>query len=170
MRRRLLAGLPKAPTAYSPYNAPDRALRRRAHVLRRMVETGYITDEEEMRAQGAALQLRPRQETTVKAPYFIEHVRRYLEEQYGSTLLYRGGLKVYTTLDLSLQEAAEAALRHGLIRNDQRRGYRGPLGHLNVSRSDQIDWERVRQIPWPEEQSLLTALAHRVKAVVVARR
>jgi penicillin-binding protein 1A len=164
----LLAGLPKAPTAYSPYNTPDRALKRRAHVLRRMVETGYITDEEEMRAQGAGLQLRPRQETTVKAPFFIEHVRRYLEEQYGSTLLYRGGLKVYTTLDLSLQEAAEASLRHGLIRNDQRRGYRGPLGHLNLPRGDQIDWERIRQIPWPEEQSALTALAHRVKAVVVA--
>jgi penicillin-binding protein 1A len=164
----LLAGLPKAPTAYSPYNAPDRTLKRRAHVLRRMVETGYITDEEELRAQGAVLQLRPRQETTVKAPYFIEHVRRYLEEQYGSTLLYRGGLKVYTTLDLPLQEAAEAALRRGLIRNDQRRGYRGPLGHLTLARNEPIDWERVRQIPWPEEQSPLTALTHRVKAVVVA--
>jgi penicillin-binding protein 1A len=164
----VLAGLPKAPTAYSPYNAPDRALKRRAHVLRRMVETGYITDAEEVRTQGARLQLRPRQETTVKAPYFIEHVRRSLEEQYGSTLLYRGGLKVYTTLDLSLQEAAEAALHHGLIRNDQRRGYRGPLGHVNVSRGDQIDWEQVRQIPWPEEQSPLTASIHRVKAVVVA--
>jgi penicillin-binding protein 1A len=164
----LIAGLPKAPTAYSPYNAPDRALRRRAHVLRRMVETGYITADEEERAQGAALQLRPRQEVIVKAPYFIEHVRRYLEDQYGSTPLYRGGLKVYTTLDLSLQEAAEAALRHGLIKDDQRRGYRGSLGHLNMSRGDQIDWERVRQIPWPEEQSLLTAWTRRVKAVVVA--
>jgi penicillin-binding protein 1A len=164
----LLAGLPKAPTMYSPYNALDRALRRRAHVLRRMVETGSITAEEEMRAQTAPLHLRPRQETTVKAPYFIEHVRRYLEEQYGSTLLYRGGLKVYTTLDLSLQEAAEASLRRGLIRNDQRRGYRGPLGHINVSRGSQIDWERVRQIPWPEEQSPFTLLTRRLKAVVVA--
>ncbi len=164
----LLAGLPKAPTAYSPYNATDRALRRRAHVLHRMVEAGYITSEEEERAQAVALQFRPRQETTVKAAYFIEHVRRYLEEQYGSTLLYRGGLKVYTSLDLSLQEAAEKALRHGLIRDDQRRGYRGPLGHLSISRNDQVDWERVRQIPWPEEQSLLTASTHRLKAVVVA--
>jgi penicillin-binding protein 1A len=164
----LLAGIPKAPTAYSPYNMLDRALRRRAHVLRRMVETGYITEAEEMQAQGAALHPRPRQEATVKAPYFIEHVRRYLEEQYGSTLLYRGGLQVYTTLDLSLQEAAEASLSHGLIKNDQRRGYRGPLGHVNVSKGDQIDWEKVRQIPWPEEQSPLAALARRVKAVVVA--
>jgi penicillin-binding protein 1A len=164
----LLAGLPKAPTAYSPYNATDRALRRRAHVLHRMVEAGYITAEEEERAQAMALQLRSRQETTVKAAYFIEHVRRYLEEQYGSTMLYRGGLQVYTTLDRSLQEAAETALRHGLIRDDQRRGYRGPLGHLAISRSGQIDWERVRQIPWPEEQSLLTASFRRLKAVVVA--
>jgi penicillin-binding protein 1A len=164
----LLAGLPKAPTAYSPYNAPERALKRRGHVLRRMLETGYITAEEETWAQEAALQLRPRQEMIIKAPYFIEHVRRYLEEQYGSTLLYRGGLKVYTTLDLALQEAAEMALRRGLIRNDQRRGYRGPLGHVNLSQVGQIDWEQVRPIPWPEEQSPFTALAHRVKAVVVA--
>ncbi len=163
----LIAGLPKAPTAYSPYNAPDRALRRRSHVLHRMLETGYITPEEEQQAQIAPLRLRLRQEPTVKAPYFVEHVRRYLEEQYGSTLLYRSGLKVYTTLDLSLQEAAEAALRKGLIKDDQRRGYRGPLGHLSLSRGEQIDWERVRQIPWPEEQVSLAALPKRVKAVVV---
>jgi penicillin-binding protein 1A len=163
----LIAGLPKAPTTYSPYNAPDRAVRRRTHVLRRMVESGHITPEQERQAQAAPLRLRPRQETIVKAPYFIEHVRRYLEEQYGNTLLYRGGLKVYTTLDLSLQEAAETVLRKGLLRDDQRRGYRGPLGHLNLSRGDQIDWERVRQMPWPEEQSPLTALLRRVKAVVV---
>jgi penicillin-binding protein 1A len=163
----LIAGLPKAPTAYSPYNAPERALRRRAHVLRRMVETGVITPEEEQQAQAASLQLRPRQETIVRAPYFIEHVRRYLEEQYGSTLLYRGGMKVYTTLDLSLQEAAEDALRKGLVKNDQRRGYRGPLGHLSLARGEQIDWEKVRQIPWLEEQSALAALTKRVKAVVV---
>jgi penicillin-binding protein 1A len=163
----LIAGLPKAPTAYSPYNAPDRTMRRRAHVLRRMVETGYIAAEEEGQAQAVPLRLRPRQETTVKAPYFIEHVRRYLEEQYGSTLLYRGGMKVYTALDLSLQEAAEAALRKGLIKNDQRRGYRGPLGHLSFSRGEQIDWERVRQIPWPEEQPSPATSAKRIKAVVV---
>jgi penicillin-binding protein 1A len=163
----LIAGLPKAPTAYSPYNAPDRALRRRTHVLRRMLETGNITSEEEQQAQAAPLRLRPRQETIVRAPYFIEHVRRYLEEQYGSTLLYRGGMKVYTTLDLSLQEAAEDALRKGLVKNDQRRGYRGPLGHLNLARGEQIDWEKVRQIPWPEEHSALAVLTKRIKAVVV---
>jgi penicillin-binding protein 1A len=163
----LIAGLPKAPTAYSPYNAPDRALRRRTHVLHRMVETGNITPEEEQQAQAAPLRLRPRQETIVRAPYFIEHVRRYLEEQYGSTLLYRGGMKVYTTLDLSLQEAAEDALRKGLVKNDQRRGYRGPLGYLSLARGQQIDWEKVRQIPWPEEQSALAVSSRRVKAVVV---
>lgn len=163
----LIAGLPKAPTAYSPYNAPERALRRRGHVLRRMVETGNITPAQEQQAQAIPLRLRPRQETVVKAPYFIEHVRRYLEEQYGSTLLYRGGLKVHTTLDLSLQEAAEVALRNGLIRNDRRRGYRGPLGHVEVTRPEKIDWEKVRQIPWPEEQSPLTGLFRRLKAVVV---
>jgi penicillin-binding protein 1A len=163
----LIAGLPKAPTAYSPYNAPERALRRRSHVLRRMVETGDLTSAQEDHAHATSLRLRPRQETVAKAPYFIEHVRRYLEEQYGSLLLYRGGLQVHTTLDVSLQEAAEAALRRGLIRNDRRRGYRGPLGHIEIIRPDKIDWEKIRQIPWPEEGSSLTALERRVKAVVV---
>lgn len=162
----LIAGLPKAPTLYSPVNAPKRAVRRRAHVLRRMVETGAITPAEEQQLQETPLRLHPRQETVARAPYFIEHVRRYLEEQYGSTLLYRGGLKVQTTLDLSLQEAAEAALRNGLIRNDRRRGYRGPLGHIEVTHPEHIDWEKLRQIPWPEEHSHLTALSRRVKAVV----
>lgn len=163
----LIAGLPKAPTAYSPYNAPDRARRRRAHVLRRLVEAGYISPEQDRQAQEAPLRLRTRHEPLARAPYFVEYVRRYLEEQYGSALLYRGGLKVYTSLDLSLQEAAEGAIRTGVVKDDRRRGYRGPLGHLDITRAEQIDWEKVRQIPWPEEQSSLTALHRRLKAVVV---
>jgi penicillin-binding protein 1A len=163
----LIAGLPKAPTAYSPYNSPDRARRRRAHVLRRLVEAGYISPEQERQAQEAALRLRTRQEPLTRAPYFVEYIRRYLEEQYGSALLYRGGLKVYTSLDLSLQEAAETAIRTGVVKDDRRRGYRGPLGHLDITRADQIDWDKVRQMPWPEEQSSLTALHRRLKAVVV---
>jgi penicillin-binding protein 1A len=135
--------------------------------LHRMVETGYITLDQAQQAQDTPLHLRVRQEALAKAPYFIEHVRRYLEEQYGSTLLYRGGLKVHTTLDLSLQEAAETSLRNGLIKNDRRRGFRGPLGHVDVGRADRIDWEKVQQIPWPEEQSPLAAIYRRVKAVAV---
>jgi penicillin-binding protein 1A len=164
----LIAGLPKAPTAYSPYNSPDRARRRRAHVLHRLVEAGYISPEHERQAQETPLRLRTRQEPVARAPYFVEHVRRYLEEQYGSALLYRGGLKVYTSLDLSLQDTAETAVRAGVVKDDRRRGYRGPLGHLDIARAEQIDWEKVRQAPWPEEQSSLTALYRRVKAVVVA--
>ncbi|MBI3330303.1 MAG: PBP1A family penicillin-binding protein [Nitrospinae bacterium] len=163
----LLAGLPKAPTTYSPYTARERAQKRRDHVLRRMVESGYLTSEDGRRAEGTPLQLRMRQDPTAKAPYFVEHVRRYLEEQYGSTILYRGGLKVYTTLDLSMQEAAEAALRNGLLKDDRRRGYRGPLGHLELARPDHIDWEKVRAIPWPEEHTDATAQSRRVKAIVV---
>ena len=163
----LIAGLPKAPMGYSPYAAPERAVKRRAHVLRRMVEVEAISPEAAQRAQETPLTLRVRQEPTAKAAYFVEHVRRYLEEQYGSTLLYRGGLKVHTTLDLSMQEAAESALRNGLIKNDRRRGYRGPLGRVELSRPEHIDWEQVRQIPWPEEHSESTARQRRVKTVVV---
>jgi penicillin-binding protein 1A len=66
-----------------------------------------------------------------------------------------------------MQEAAEAALRQGLLTNDRRRGYRGPLGHLALARPDAIDWEQVRQIPWAEEPSAATTPSRRVKAIVV---
>jgi membrane carboxypeptidase/penicillin-binding protein len=69
-----------------------------------------------------------------RAPDFAEHVRRYLENKYGRDMLYRQGLKVYTTVNLSMQKAAESALRKGLLELDKREGYRGPLRHLKLKK------------------------------------
>ena len=70
------------------------------------------------------------EKTFEKAPYFTEHVRKYLEQKYGRDLLYKGGLKVYTTLNLDMQRKAQAAVRKGLLELDKREGYRGPLKRL----------------------------------------
>lgn len=142
-----LAGLPRAPANYSPYLAPQKALQRRQHVLHRMVENNFITPEEAEQAAAEPLQLRVRQEKAVEAPYFVEQVRQYVEERYSSTDLYRGGLRIYTTLNREFQRFAEEAIRKGVIALDKRRGYRGPLSH--ISSLPTIDWQQIEALPWP---------------------
>ncbi len=120
----LLAGLPSAPNRFSPITDPARARRRRDHVLDRMVQEGFITGEQ---AEGA--KRTPFDETLATrpaplAPYFVEYVRQHLEATYGAATLYTSGLKVYTTLNLKLQRAADAALVAGLREIDKRQGYR----------------------------------------------
>lgn len=127
----LLAGLPQAPARYSPVAHFDRAKARQKYVLARMREEGYIDHDAYRKALNAPLDIRASEENTFeKAPYFTEHVRRYLLEKYGKNLLYGGGLRVYTTLDLGKQMAAQEALKKGLAELDKREGYRGPVTHL----------------------------------------
>jgi penicillin-binding protein 1A len=128
----LLAGLPQAPSRYSPITHFEKAKARQRYVLERMREEGYIAESQEAEALNAELQLKETDDTSfAKAPYFAEHVRRYLEKEYGRDLLYRGGLKVYTTLNLEMQRAAQAALNKGLKELDKREGYRGPIRRLS---------------------------------------
>ncbi|MBI2878064.1 MAG: PBP1A family penicillin-binding protein [Candidatus Tectomicrobia bacterium] len=111
----LLAGLPKAPTRFSPFNNREQARARMLQVLERMVEAGFITPEEARKAATTRLKFNSSpSRDMVEAAYFAEYVRQHLEEKYGSQALYRGGLKVYTTLDLKTQRAAYQALRQGL--------------------------------------------------------
>jgi penicillin-binding protein 1A len=127
----LLAGLPQAPARYSPVSHFDRAKARQKYVLTRMAQEGYITAAEMSDALKTPLDIHDSQEQTFSnAPYFTEYIRRYLLETYGRDLLYRGGLKVYTTLDLEMQHAAKEALQKGLHELDKREGYRGPVRHL----------------------------------------
>ncbi len=129
----LLAGLPQAPALYSPVKHFDRAMARQRYVLSRMREEGFISEEQFRKAMKAELNiLKPAENTFKKAPYFTEHVRKYLISKYGKDLIYRGGFKVYTTVDLDMQNAARNALRKGLSELDKREGYRGPVAHLSA--------------------------------------
>ncbi len=105
----ILAGLPQAPTLYSPYGAhPERAAARQKEVLRRMVEDGYITNQQAEAAANEPIEYK--QETGIKAPHFVMYVKEKLVEKYGENLVERGGLKVTTTLDLSIQDYAQATV------------------------------------------------------------
>lgn len=116
----LLAGLPKAPTTYSPFLYFDRAKQRQTYVLTRMMEEGFITQEQMDKAAAAPLNLRPMKPKDKVAAYFVEHVRRYVQEKYGADILYKEGLSIYTTLNLSAQKAARDALIKGLTEMEER--------------------------------------------------
>jgi penicillin-binding protein 1A len=127
-----LAGLPKSPNHYSPFKAYDRAKKRQEHVLARMEEAGFLTAAE--REQAAAEPLNFRRPGGIQAaPYFVEHVRQLLIAKYGEAMVYKGGLKVYTTLNMEMQKAAEEAFAAGLRELDKRQGWRGPLRTVDVA-------------------------------------
>ncbi|MBI3292214.1 MAG: PBP1A family penicillin-binding protein [Elusimicrobia bacterium] len=117
----LLAGLPRLPQRYSPFHHPDLARGRRAVVLARMRERGFITREEEARANAFPLNTQRFPIPTGVAPYFVEQIRLELEPIYGSNAIYRGGLSIYTTLDLHLQQTAETVLEKNLAAFDAKR-------------------------------------------------
>ena len=110
----LLAGLPRAPTNYSPFERPEAAKRRREVVLRRMVDFGTIKDEEAKRLAKTDLGLIPPERRRTTGQYFIDYVRQTLEAKYGPDLVLKGGLNVYTTLNPTMQLTAEQSLREGL--------------------------------------------------------
>ena len=127
----LLAGLPQAPARYSPVRHMERAKARQKYVLQRMREEGFITQEEQELALAQPINIETGRESVfARAPYFTEYVRQYLLEKYGKDRLYGGGLKVYTTVNLRMQKAAQKALDKGLRELDKREGYRGPIRHL----------------------------------------
>jgi penicillin-binding protein 1A len=127
-----LAGLPKAPSRYSPFANPDRAEQRRRYVLRRMLEDGLIDAEAHARALAEVPVLRDAEtpDSVAAAAYFTEEVRRRLFDELGGAAVLEGGLTVETTLDAELQKAAVQAVQHGLRDLDQRQGFRGPLRHV----------------------------------------
>ncbi|MBP1738354.1 MAG: penicillin-binding protein, family, partial [Deltaproteobacteria bacterium] len=124
----MLAGLTQAPSRYSLFLHFDRAKARQKYVLERMREEKYITPLQEKDAVASPIHVNRTAESSFeKAPYFTEHVRRAVESKYGREALYREGLKIYTTLSLSMQRSAQSAVEKGLLELDKREGYRGPL-------------------------------------------
>ena len=148
-----LAGLPKAPNTYSPFRNPDLAKSRKELVLHRMIQSGFISDEEAQVAIGKTLNYR-RQSIERIGSYFIEEVRQHLVERYGESLVYKGGLQIYTTLNIPMQKLAEESLHQGLRQVDKRQGWRGPLGHVQLTK------DFVPSDEYPELQSPQAALNH----------
>ena len=127
----VIAGIGRRPEYYSPINHPENALRRRNHVLRRLLAEEYISEADYLRAVNSPIVLGSYKEDAPKiGAYFSEEVRQHLEKKYGSEDLYRSGLEVWTTLDLKLQRATEKALRKGLQNFDRRRGFRKPTRNV----------------------------------------
>jgi penicillin-binding protein 1A len=129
----LLAGLPQAPSRYSPLISPKAASQRVSTVLKRMRANGFITEGAMTEALAVDLvaMVKPRDDRfRDTAPYFTEHVRRYVYDTYGEKALYEGGLQVFTTLDLERQNHAEIALTNGVREVDKRQGWRGPVAHV----------------------------------------
>jgi penicillin-binding protein 1A len=118
----LLAGLPKAPTTYSPFEHPEAAKRRRATVLSRMVDVGAIASPLAKKTADSPLGLIPPERRRTTGQYYLEYVQQQLEAQYGADLVFKGGLQVYTTLSPVMQVKAERALREGLKALESRRG------------------------------------------------
>jgi penicillin-binding protein 1A len=126
----LLAGLAQAPTRYSPRNHLDQAKARQRYVLRRMAEVGLLSPAEADKAYKARITMAPPSNFRSKAAYFLEYVRSYIQEKYGSDALYKNELQIYTTIDGRLQEAAHDALIEGVRRTEERNRYSGLQGAI----------------------------------------
>jgi penicillin-binding protein 1A len=124
-----LAGLPKAPSRYSPRRNPEQAEKRRRYVLDRMLAEGYIDDEtyETARVERPEPSDQPWELAYADAAYFTEEVRRYLFDALGGQTVLEGGLRIETSVDLPRQAMAVRAVRKGLEELDRRQGYRGPV-------------------------------------------
>jgi penicillin-binding protein 1A len=134
----LLAGMIRGPI-YSPLADPARALARRNLVLHQMMEEGKITPMDEEAARKSPLGLHLQYPRNDLAPYFFEDIRKYLETTYGTEAVHERGLRVYTTLNIQMQKAANQAIRDGLHAYDRRHGWRGKLPNILKDNLGKLD-------------------------------
>ena len=131
----IIAGMPTAPSVDSPVHSIENAKERQEHVLSKMQEHGFIARDQKKAALLEPMKIyaagTDKDFNYKYAPYFTEEVRRILLEKYGEDIIYEGGLKIYTTASLAMNQAAQIALRNGLEVLDKRQGYRGVLGHTD---------------------------------------
>jgi penicillin-binding protein 1A len=170
----LLAGLPKAPQYYSPVVHPDRALKRRNLVINAMLEDGKITAQQATDAKAMPLKLNVQHDPNSLAPYYVEEIRRYLETKYGSDQVHEGGLRVYTSLDMNLQRAANRAVLDGVAAYERRHGWKNRL--VNVL-SANVTLDSFTHPDWDDEpevngyvHALVTASAPGAATVKFGRR
>jgi penicillin-binding protein 1A len=160
----MMAGLPQAPSRYSPFHYPERAKQRQIYVLNRMVEENYISEEQKAQAIKTELDIKPRRNWYLeKVPVYTEEIRRYAEKKYGEQTLYNQGLKIYAAVNIDMQKAATVEIQKGLEDLDRRQGYRGALSKLPA---DQIESYCQNQIAGFKDRPLAAGL--RTKGVVIS--
>jgi penicillin-binding protein 1A len=160
----LLAGLIQAPSRYNPFTHMERAKARQAYVLSKMEENKLITPEEKEAASKAELKLIEKKDINkIASPYFVENVRKYLVAKYGNEMILNEGLKVYTTLNSSMQRAAEIAIKVGLEDLDKRQGYRGALETV-----DKVRFESFKDTLKEYNKGKDSKSGDKVKALVTA--
>lgn len=157
----ILAGIPKAPSRYSPFLNPQKAKERQAYVLRRMAEVGFITKEQAAAALRQPIKLKTlRPDWLKECGYFTEHVRGLLEERFGKERMLSMGLKVYTPADVGLHQVAQKAIKEGMNALVKRNGYEGPLKRITVKEIPAFQQRQVgyfRKYP-PRKGTLVTAV------------
>jgi len=129
----IIAGLPQAPSRYSPNRNFAKAKQRQSYVLDQMVDKGYVSREEADAAFATNLVFSKKRNKNLDiAPYYVEHVRKYLNEQYGEKTVNREGLQVTVPLDVGLHKAGVQAVKDGVRRSDKIMGYRGAIKKLET--------------------------------------
>ncbi len=165
----LLAGMPPAPNYYNPRRYPENALERRNVVLNVMRDQGYLTAEQAEQWKAYPLEASSREDFEDVSPYFVEWVRRQIYDRFG-TRIYDRGLRVYTTLDLDMQMAAERAVEEQLERIES--GLYGPYSHITYAEDLEQREPGVKRAETPYLQGALVALDSRagyVRAMVGGR-
>ncbi len=154
----MMAGLPQAPSRYSPFHYSERAKQRQIYVLNRMVAEGFITDLQASEAINTVLDIRPRRNWYLeKVPVYTEHIRRYVEKKYGEAALYTQGLKIYAAVNVEMQKTARLQIQEGLKALDRRQGYRGPLQQLKTDEIEAFSLELEKaQVLQPLEPGAVT--------------
>jgi penicillin-binding protein 1A len=155
----MLAGLPKAPSAYNPVSNPRRARIRQVHIIDRMLENGFITAEEARQAKAETPRLRPPRQAPVKAEHATEMVRMAMLAQYGEEA-YTRGLRVTTTVRSKDQQAAYAAVRKGLLDYERRQAYRGPEKTIALPADKAARDDAILEVlsEHPDSEELLSAV------------
>ena len=159
----MIAGLPKAPSASNPVSYPQKALQRRTYVLKRMLDLGYITQQEfdEANKEPITASLHS-PDVEIEAPYIAEMVRQEMLNRYGEDA-YSNGYNVYTTIRNRNQVAANQALREALLEYDRRHGYRGPEHHVDLAKlEDEEAWRQLLET-YPAIGNLYPALVTEVR-------
>ncbi|MCC6138263.1 MAG: PBP1A family penicillin-binding protein [Bdellovibrionaceae bacterium] len=134
----MMAALPVSPGRMNPVLTPARAKERQMYVISRMIEVGFITEEDAAKARSEILVVQTNKNYKKTGPYFVETVRQLLTKELGEEAVYEQGLKIYTSLDTKAQAKAIESVNKGLREVDKRRGYRGPKMKLDLKAENAV--------------------------------